>query len=95
MMTYFDSTQPPYVRHRLSTHIVEQTCLQTQSLPSQAMATNITFHPGIYHSYHRSHLVDVNRGQGAVTPEERHELLGQRGLTIWFTGLSASGKVRK
>lgn len=22
----------------------------------------------------------------------RYELLGQRGLTIWFTGLSASGK---
>ena len=32
---------------------------------------------------------------GAVTPEERHELLGQRGLTIWLTGLSASGKVKR
>jgi len=29
---------------------------------------------------------------GAVTPDERHEFLGQRGLTIWLTGLSASGK---
>ena len=31
--------------------------------------------------------------KGAVTLDERAELLGQRGATIWFTGLSASGKV--
>jgi len=29
---------------------------------------------------------------GSVTTEERSELLGQKGVTIWFTGLSASGK---
>ncbi|WOO83844.1 Adenylyl-sulfate kinase [Vanrija pseudolonga] len=29
---------------------------------------------------------------GAVTPAERAELLGQKGATVWFTGLSASGK---
>ncbi|BEI86805.1 hypothetical protein CcaverHIS002_0701510 [Cutaneotrichosporon cavernicola] len=29
---------------------------------------------------------------GAVTLDERADLLGQRGATIWFTGLSASGK---
>ncbi|KAG8784849.1 Adenylyl-sulfate kinase [Ceratobasidium sp. 428] len=29
---------------------------------------------------------------GAVGQAERAELLGQRGVTIWFTGLSASGK---
>jgi adenylylsulfate kinase len=29
---------------------------------------------------------------GQVTPEERHRNLGQRGVTIWFTGLSGSGK---
>ncbi|EJD35570.1 adenylylsulfate kinase [Auricularia subglabra TFB-10046 SS5] len=29
---------------------------------------------------------------GAVSQAERTELLGQRGLTIWLTGLSASGK---
>eukprot|EP00999_Lentomonas_sp_LEN2_P000536 NODE_1537_length_821_cov_32.994236_g1489_i0.p1 GENE.NODE_1537_length_821_cov_32.994236_g1489_i0~~NODE_1537_length_821_cov_32.994236_g1489_i0.p1 ORF type:complete len:228 (-),score=56.99 NODE_1537_length_821_cov_32.994236_g1489_i0:45-728(-) len=29
---------------------------------------------------------------GHVTQEERAKLLGQRGMTIWFTGLSASGK---
>ncbi|ORZ03144.1 adenylylsulfate kinase [Syncephalastrum racemosum] len=30
--------------------------------------------------------------EGAVSKEERQSLLGQKGLTIWFTGLSASGK---
>jgi len=29
---------------------------------------------------------------GTVTREERHKLLKQTGATIWFTGLSASGK---
>jgi len=29
---------------------------------------------------------------GSVTNEERTELLSQRGVTIWLTGLSASGK---
>ncbi|KAI7852375.1 adenylylsulfate kinase [Circinella umbellata] len=30
--------------------------------------------------------------EGAVSKEERQTLLGQKGFTIWFTGLSASGK---
>jgi adenylylsulfate kinase len=30
--------------------------------------------------------------EGQVTRDERENLLGQRGATIWFTGLSASGK---
>src|SRR5215468_7315907 len=30
--------------------------------------------------------------EGHVTPEEREKLLRQRGATIWFTGLSGSGK---
>ncbi|KAJ3269441.1 Adenylyl-sulfate kinase [Terramyces sp. JEL0728] len=30
--------------------------------------------------------------QGAFTRQEREGLTGQKGLTIWFTGLSASGK---
>src|SRR3954463_12592799 len=30
--------------------------------------------------------------EGHVTPQEREGLLKQRGATIWFTGLSASGK---
>jgi adenylylsulfate kinase len=29
---------------------------------------------------------------GTVTREERHTLLGQKGVIIWMTGLSASGK---
>jgi adenylylsulfate kinase len=29
---------------------------------------------------------------GDVTREERHQNLGQRGATVWLTGLSASGK---
>ncbi len=30
--------------------------------------------------------------QGAVTRRQREELLGQRGVVLWFTGLSGSGK---
>jgi adenylylsulfate kinase len=30
--------------------------------------------------------------QGSVTREEREKLLGQKGVTVWMTGLSASGK---
>jgi adenylylsulfate kinase len=29
---------------------------------------------------------------GAVTRDDRHRLLGQRGVTIWMTGLSGAGK---
>ncbi|KAI0759833.1 adenylylsulfate kinase [Trametes elegans] len=29
---------------------------------------------------------------GSVSADERSQMLGQKGLTIWFTGLSASGK---
>ena len=29
---------------------------------------------------------------GSVTHEEREKLLGQKGVTVWMTGLSASGK---
>jgi len=30
--------------------------------------------------------------EGEVTPEERHQNMGQKGVTVWMTGLSASGK---
>jgi adenylylsulfate kinase len=30
--------------------------------------------------------------EGAVTREDRERLLGQKGVTVWMTGLSASGK---
>lgn len=29
---------------------------------------------------------------GSVTPQERHKNLGQKGITVWMTGLSGSGK---
>ena len=35
---------------------------------------------------------NVHWHEGLVTREDRHQLLGQKGATIWFTGLSASGK---
>ncbi len=30
--------------------------------------------------------------QGTITHEDREQLLGQKGLALWFTGLSGSGK---
>src|SRR4029450_7509366 len=30
--------------------------------------------------------------EGSVTRSEREQLLGQKGVTVWMTGLSASGK---
>ncbi len=30
--------------------------------------------------------------EGTVSPEERVKNMGQKGATLWFTGLSASGK---
>jgi hypothetical protein len=57
------------------------------------MATNITFHPGLLSS---PILVrpSVNlHPPGSVTSAERTNLLEQKGVTIWLTGLSASGKV--
>lgn len=59
------------------------------------MATNITFHPGALSVSKalRRNILNVSQS-GSVTPVERVELLGQKGVTIWLTGLSASGKVR-
>lgn len=31
--------------------------------------------------------------KGSVDSAERTKLLGQKGITVWLTGLSASGKV--
>ncbi len=30
--------------------------------------------------------------EGSVSREERQKLLGQKGVTVWMTGLSAAGK---
>jgi adenylylsulfate kinase len=35
---------------------------------------------------------NVHWHSGEVTREDRHRVLGQRGATLWFTGLSGSGK---
>src|SRR5437870_7197040 len=35
---------------------------------------------------------NVTWHEGSVTRQEREQLLGQKGVTVWMTGLSASGK---
>lgn len=35
---------------------------------------------------------NVHWHEGEVTREDRHQLLSQKGATLWFTGLSGSGK---
>ena len=35
---------------------------------------------------------NITRHEGHVSREEREKLLGQKGCTLWFTGLSGSGK---
>ena len=35
---------------------------------------------------------NVTWHEGSVTRQEREKLLGQKGVTVWMTGLSASGK---
>ncbi|KAA8491767.1 Adenylyl-sulfate kinase [Porphyridium purpureum] len=35
---------------------------------------------------------NVHWHEGAITREDRHALLGQKGCTVWLTGLSGSGK---
>lgn len=58
------------------------------------MATNITFHPGHIVPLKKStSLINQSHSPGSVTAAERSEFLEQKGVTIWLTGLSASGKV--
>lgn len=54
---------------------------------------------GIIHSAEYSDVVrdgvtssNISWSVGAVTREDRHQILGQRGCVIWLTGLSGSGK---
>src|SRR5512132_3894426 len=35
---------------------------------------------------------EITWHEGSVSREERQGLLGQKGVTVWMTGLSASGK---
>jgi adenylylsulfate kinase len=39
-----------------------------------------------------SRATNITWHQGTVTREDRQRLLGQRGVTLWLTGLSAAGK---
>ncbi|EOQ99820.1 Adenylyl-sulfate kinase [Wallemia ichthyophaga EXF-994] len=55
------------------------------------MATNINQRHSTKVSRGYSPL-SLNISEGTVSQQERQELLGQQGLTIWLTGLSASGK---
>jgi len=43
-------------------------------------------------SYDEQKATNVHWHQGEITGEDRHSLLGQKGATLWFTGLSGSGK---
>src|SRR6266540_1161665 len=36
--------------------------------------------------------INITWHEGSVTRDEREKLLGQKGVTVWMTGLSASGK---
>lgn len=57
------------------------------------MATNITFHPGVSPSdIYSCDSNDASHHLGSVSSKERSQLLQQKGVTIWLTGLSASGK---
>ena len=35
---------------------------------------------------------NIIRHPGKVTGEQREKVLGQKGLVVWFTGLSGAGK---
>jgi adenylylsulfate kinase len=35
---------------------------------------------------------NIKRHHGRITKEDRRKLMGQRGVVIWLTGLSGSGK---
>nr|6B8V_A Chain A, Adenylylsulfate kinase [Cryptococcus neoformans]6B8V_B Chain B, Adenylylsulfate kinase [Cryptococcus neoformans]6B8V_C Chain C, Adenylylsulfate kinase [Cryptococcus neoformans]6C6B_A Chain A, Adenylyl-sulfate kinase [Cryptococcus neoformans var. grubii H99]6C6B_B Chain B, Adenylyl-sulfate kinase [Cryptococcus neoformans var. grubii H99]6C6B_C Chain C, Adenylyl-sulfate kinase [Cryptococcus neoformans var. grubii H99]6C6B_D Chain D, Adenylyl-sulfate kinase [Cryptococcus neoformans v len=44
------------------------------------------------HHHHHHMATNITFHPGAVTQDERDTLLGQKGCTVWLTGLSASGK---
>lgn len=44
------------------------------------------------HIPYRTMANNITFHNGSVTNEERRKILGQQGVTIWLTGLSASGK---
>jgi adenylylsulfate kinase len=52
--------------------------------------------PGLQQGYHAIYDVgnstNIKWHEGGVTPEQKEDLLGQKGCVLWFTGLSGSGK---
>ena len=55
-------------------------------------AEDITGGPPVPLEMAEQKATNVTWHEGAVTREERERLLGQKGVTLWMTGLSASGK---
>lgn len=43
-------------------------------------------------TYHVDKATNIRYHEGAVPTERKEALLGQRGVILWFTGLSGSGK---
>ncbi|KAI8471145.1 MAG: adenosine 5'-phosphosulfate kinase [Monoraphidium minutum] len=44
------------------------------------------------HTYNVGSSTNIKWHEGAVSTERKEALLGQRGVVVWFTGLSGSGK---
>jgi len=55
-------------------------------------AEDITGGPPVPLEMAEQKATNVTWHEGSVTREERERLLGQKGVTLWMTGLSASGK---
>jgi len=55
-------------------------------------AEDITGGPPVPLEMAEQKATNVTWHEGSVTREERQKLLGQKGVTVWMTGLSASGK---
>lgn len=46
----------------------------------------------VFTAYDVEKSTNIKWHEGAVTTQQKEELLGQRGCVVWFTGLSGSGK---
>src|SRR5262249_39914365 len=65
--------------------------IRVDNLP--LLPTSITnLRRGEFHEMTQIKATNITWHEGHVTAEERSKLLRQKGVTIWFTGLSGSGK---
>jgi adenylylsulfate kinase len=62
------------------------TLADQQSIPKETLAVSQS------DQHKETRATNITWHEGHVTREERAQLLGQKGCTIWFTGLSGSGK---